>query len=67
MKELKKKIINEVDLLKENQNILKRVMAGMRRRIQVCLQRNGGHIDENGIWSRTPEKLGFHFFATTFY
>ena len=38
-----KKIINEDDLLKENQNLPKRVMAGMRRRMQVCLQRYGEH------------------------
>ena len=44
----KQRIIDEVDLLKENQNSLKRVMAGMRRRMQVCLQRNGGHIEGNG-------------------
>ena len=31
----KEKIINEVDLLKGNQDLLKRVMAGMRRKIQV--------------------------------
>ena len=25
-----------------------RAMAGMRRRMKVCLQRNGGHIEGNG-------------------
>ena len=44
MSEKKDKIINEVDLLKENQNFLKTVMAGIRIRMQVSLQRNGGHI-----------------------
>ena len=29
------KIINEADLLKENQDLLKGVMAGIRRRLQV--------------------------------
>ena len=28
--------------------IYKRVMPGMRRRMQVSLQRNGGHIEGNG-------------------
>ena len=36
---MNERIINEVDLLKENQDLLKRVM--------VCLQRNGGHIEGN--------------------
>ena len=31
----KNKIINEVDLLKENQDFLKRVMAEMRRKMQT--------------------------------
>ena len=30
-------------------------MAGMRRRMQVCLQRNGGHIEGNGNYPRTIE------------
>ena len=44
----KERIINEIDLLKENQDLPKRVMARMRRRMQVHLQRNGGHIERNG-------------------
>ena len=48
MLENKKIIINEVDLLKENQDLIKRVMAEMRRRMQVCLQRNWEHIVRNG-------------------
>ena len=44
----RKEIINEVDLLNENQVLLKRVMARMRRRIQVYLQRNRRHIEGNG-------------------
>ena len=34
--------------MKENQDLLKSVMTGMRRRMQVCLQINGGHIEGNG-------------------
>ena len=41
-------ILNEVDLLKFNQDLLNRVVAKMRRKMQVCLQRNGGHIEGNG-------------------
>ena len=45
----KERIINEVDLLKENQDLHKRVMTAlrMRRRMKVC-QRNEGHIEGNG-------------------
>ena len=47
MYEKKESFINEVDLLKENQDLHKRVMAGMRGRMQVCVQRNGRHIEES--------------------
>ena len=39
--------MNEVDLLIEDQDLPQRVMAGMRRRMQVCLQRNKRHIPGN--------------------
>ena len=35
-------------IYRENKDLLNRVMAGMRRRVQVCLQRNEGHIEGNG-------------------
>ena len=38
---------NEVNLLKENQNLL-RGMAGMRKRMQAYLQTNGEHTEGNG-------------------
>ena len=44
---MKEWIISEVDLLKENQEMLKRVMSGMRRSIQIYLQSNGRHIEGN--------------------
>ena len=44
----KEKIItNEVDLVKENQDLRKRVMAEIRR-MQVRLQRTEGYIVGNG-------------------
>ena len=53
---VRKEIIkNEVDLPKKNRDLLKRVMAGMRRRMRVCLQRNGGNIKGNGNYLRTLE------------
>ena len=47
MRENKYININEVDLLKENQDSLLRVMTGMRKKMQVCLQRNAEHITGN--------------------
>ena len=44
MQEEKEIIINELDLLEGNQNLIKILLAGMRRRMQVCLHRNEGHI-----------------------
>ena len=48
MDEMKERIINNVDLLKENHDLLQRVMTRMRIRKQVYIPRNGGHIDRNG-------------------
>ena len=48
MLERKERVIYEVDLLKENHNWIKGVLAGMQRKMQVCLQRNGGHIEGKG-------------------
>ena len=48
MLEKKEIIIYGVDLRKESNDVLKGVMAGMRRRMQVCLQRNAGHVQGNG-------------------
>ena len=40
-------IISAVDLLRQNRDLLKRVMSGMRRRMQVGSQGNGRHIEGN--------------------
>ena len=38
-------------------------MAGISRRMQVCLQRNGGHIEENGNQPRTLEIRIYYVFV----
>ena len=67
-----KKNINEVDILKENKDSLKRVMAGMGRKMKVCLQRNVRLIEGNGNWPLTAlgiridyvfVPLKFHFLS----
>ena len=45
--DLKERTVNEVNLLKGKQDLVKRVIAGMRRRLQVCVERNGGHVEGN--------------------
>lgn len=45
--DLRNRIVNEVNLLKENPDLVKRVFAGMRKRLQVCVERNGGHVEGN--------------------
>ena len=47
MQEKNERNINELDLLNGNQDILKIAIAGMRRRMLVCLQRNEGHTEGN--------------------
>lgn len=45
--DLRERIVNEVNLLKENPDLVKRVFAGMRKRLQLCVERNGGHVEGN--------------------
>ena len=45
--DLRERIVNEVNLLKENPNLVKRVFAGMRKRLQLCVDRNGAHVEGN--------------------
>ena len=44
---LRERIVNEVNLLKENPNLVKRVFAGMRKRLQLRVDRNGAHVEGN--------------------
>lgn len=43
--DLRQRIINEINLLKENPDLIKKVMLQMRARAQQCLERNGGHVE----------------------
>ena len=42
---LRRRIIFEIDSLRENQEMLVNVMQGMLRRANLCLQRNGHHVE----------------------
>ena len=59
----RKRIINVQDILIGNQYLLKRVVAGMRRRMQGRLQKNGGHIEGNGNYPRTLEIRIYYVFV----
>ena len=41
------RILNEINMLKTSRPIVRRVIAGMRRKLQLCIERNGRHITEN--------------------
>lgn len=43
--ELKQRISDEVDSLKEDPQLVRRVMMAMRKRIQLCSARNGEHVE----------------------
>ncbi|KAF2366106.1 Protein of unknown function DUF4817 [Trinorchestia longiramus] len=43
----KKRIENEANLLQGDEALVRRVMAVMRRRMQLCIERNGGHTEGN--------------------
>ena len=42
---LQRRIIYEVDLLRDNRQMLHNVMQGMIRRANRCLERNGRHVE----------------------
>ena len=44
---LKERISFEVNLLKENPYLVKRVMPAMRTKIELCRARNGSHVEES--------------------
>ena len=45
--DLKEEIVNDVNLLKGKQDLGKRVITGMRRRLQVCVERNRRYVEGN--------------------
>ena len=45
--ELRERILNEANLLKANRPMIRRVIAGMRRRLQLCVERKGRHVEGN--------------------
>ena len=38
----------EVNILKENSDLMKKVMRSMRKRAQVCVDRNGDQVEGRG-------------------
>ena len=73
MQEKKERIINEVD-----QDLIRSIMAEIRRRMQVCHQRYRTHIEGNKNLPRTLEiiiyyvfvlniEISISFYTTTFY
>ena len=46
--DLRIRITAEVSILKENTDVMKKVMRSMRKRAQVCENRNGGQVEGRG-------------------
>ena len=38
----------EVNIIKENSDLMEKVMRNMRKRAQVCVNRNGGQVEGRG-------------------
>ena len=38
-------MVNEINLLLENDALIRRVMTEMSKRLQLCVERNGGHVE----------------------
>ena len=45
---LRIRITAKVNILKENPDLIKKVMRSMRKRAQVCVNRNGGQVEGKG-------------------
>ena len=41
------RISNEAQLLKEDPQLIKRVMGAMRKKINLCMRRDGAHVEGN--------------------
>jgi transposase len=48
LEDLRERITYEVNLLKENPELVKKVMRAMRKKIELCAARNGGHVEGVG-------------------
>ena len=48
MNQLRDRITEEVNQLKDDPGLIRRVVKTMRSRAQLCLRRNGGHVGGNG-------------------
>ena len=46
--DLRIRITAEVNILKENPDLMKNVMRSMRKRAQVCVNRNDGQVEGRG-------------------
>lgn len=46
--QLQERIIREVNAIKENPQMVRKVMQAMRSRAQLCIERNGGNVEGNG-------------------
>lgn len=45
--DLKGRITREFDLLKRNHQLIRSAMWAMLNRVEVCIDRNGGHVEGN--------------------
>ena len=45
---LRIRITAEVNILKENPGLMKKIRKSMRKRAQVCVNRNGGQVEARG-------------------
>ena len=42
---LRRRITFEIDILRDNNDMIRRSVAGMRRRAVTCIERNGQHVE----------------------
>ena len=44
--DLQERIQNEMDRLRQDREMVRRAVMSMHRRVEICLQRNGGHVED---------------------
>ena len=46
IEELRRRIVDETDVVRQDGNLIRRACQGMLRRAQLCIRRNGGHVED---------------------
>ena len=46
IEELRRRIVDETDVVRQDGDMIRRACQGMLHRAQLCIERNGGHVED---------------------